>query len=41
MLFTAGTYAMAGEGRDINWNIAIFASMLVGFIVVIMLGVGL
>ena len=41
MLFTAGTYAMAGEGRDINWNLAIFTSMLVGFMIVIMLGVGL
>jgi len=41
MLFTAGTYAMAGEGLDINWNLAIFTSVLVGFMVVIMLGVAL
>jgi len=41
MLFTAGTYAQAGEGRDINWNIAIFTSVLVGFLVIILLGVGL
>lgn len=41
MLFTAGSYAMAGEGRDINWNLAIFTSVMVGLMVVIMLGVGL
>jgi multicomponent Na+:H+ antiporter subunit D len=41
MLFTAGSYAMAGEGRDVNWNLAIFASVMAGFMVVILLGVGL
>jgi len=41
MLFTAGSYAMKGEGRDINLNLAIFTSVLVGFMIVMMLVVGL
>jgi multicomponent Na+:H+ antiporter subunit D len=41
MLFVAGGYAMGMENRDPNWNIAMFASVLVALITIFILGVGL
>lgn len=41
LLFTAGKYAMGMEGHDANWNIAIFTSVLVAFMVVLLIGVQL
>ncbi|MGD0534862.1 MAG: Na(+)/H(+) antiporter subunit D [Methanoregula sp.] len=39
-LFTAGKYAMGMENRDANWNIAMFGSVLVALVAVVILGVG-
>ena len=39
-LFTAGRYAMGMEGRDANWNIALFGAILVALVTVVILGVG-
>jgi multicomponent Na+:H+ antiporter subunit D len=40
-LFTAGKVAMGMENRDANWNIAMFGSVLVALVAVVILGVGL
>ena len=40
MLFTAGKYLMGMENRDANWNAAVFAGVLVAFMVILMMGVG-
>jgi NADH:ubiquinone oxidoreductase subunit 5 (subunit L)/multisubunit Na+/H+ antiporter MnhA subunit len=40
MLFTVGKYLMGMENRDANWNAAVFAGVLVAFMVIITMGVG-
>jgi formate hydrogenlyase subunit 3/multisubunit Na+/H+ antiporter MnhD subunit len=40
-LFIAGRYAMGMENRDANWNLAMFAGMLVALVTVVILGAGL
>ena len=40
-LFTAGRYAMGMEDRDANWNLAMFAGVLVALVTVVILGAGL
>ncbi len=41
MLFATGKIAMRMEDRDANWNIAMFWSVLVSLVVVVLLGVGM
>jgi multicomponent K+:H+ antiporter subunit A len=41
LLFDAGRVAMGMENRDANWNIAIFAGVLVALVTVVLLGAGL
>jgi multicomponent Na+:H+ antiporter subunit D len=41
LLFDAGTVAMGMENRDANWNIAMFAGVLVALVTVVILGAGL
>ncbi len=41
LLFDAGTLAMGMENRDANWNIAIFAGVLIALVTVVLLGAGL
>jgi multicomponent Na+:H+ antiporter subunit D len=40
-LFTIGKYALGMENRDANWNLAMFGSVLVALVTVVILGVGL
>ncbi|MFZ1897999.1 Na(+)/H(+) antiporter subunit D [Methanoregula sp.] len=40
-LFNAGAAAMGMENRDVNWNIAMFAGILVALVAVVALGAGL
>jgi multicomponent Na+:H+ antiporter subunit D len=40
MLFVIGKYAMGMENRDANWNAAVFAGVIVAFMVILMMGVG-
>jgi hypothetical protein len=39
LVFSAGTWAMGMENRDVNWNLAIFGSVLVALMGIILLGV--
>jgi multicomponent Na+:H+ antiporter subunit D len=40
-LFTAGKLSMGMENRDVNWNIAVFAGVIIAFITAVLIGVGL
>ncbi len=40
LLFAVGKYLTGMENRDANWNAAVFAGVLVAFMVIITLGVG-
>jgi multicomponent K+:H+ antiporter subunit A len=40
-LFNAGKLGMGMENRDVNWNIAVFAGVIIAFITAILIGVGL
>ena len=39
LVFSAGTLAMGMENRDVNWNLAIFGSVLVAIMGIVLLGV--
>jgi multicomponent Na+:H+ antiporter subunit D len=41
LLFDAGRVVMGMENRDANWNIAIFAGVLIALVTVVLLGAGL
>jgi multicomponent Na+:H+ antiporter subunit D len=41
MLYGAGRIAMGMEGRDVNWNLAMFGSVLVALMFIVILGAGI
>lgn len=41
MLYGAGRFAMGVENRDVNWNLAMFGSVLVALLFIVLMGVGM